>query len=239
MGLIKSGGLLYNGSTQYSSRSVVSTVTNNFSVVCWVNIQAYGGSSTAFFNNGSNDANGYELRISSAGVFSFDISFVANVSSGYTLNTGTWYQVAVIRDSGSSQCYVDASAQGSSSASTPNTPSVNTTIGASQNSAGTASRFCNVIVDDVRFYERAITTTELSNLYTFQTNPTSANTDIDKSNLKIWYKLDYPNTTIDSSGSGLTISHTATPNPVDGNVKVGYTYFKQMRPYSFGPGIAR
>lgn len=241
--VIIGNGLQTNGTNQYASRAVVSTVVNNFSVILWVKlITIIGTDHNVFFNNGADDGNGYQLRCSTAGVFSFDISFVANLSSGVTLSTDTWYQLAVIRNGGTSQCYVNAVAQGGTSASAPNAPANFCTIGASQTSTGTASRFANAIIDDVRLYERAISTTELTNLYNFQTNTTLG--DIDRTSLKSWYKLDeFTGTSCaDSSVTASAMTTTNSPTFVSGIVeaKRESKYLRNVgKPRPFSPGIAR
>lgn len=205
-----------NGTTQYANRAIVSTVNNNFSIVLWVNYTSFGASESAVFNNGATDGNGYSLRVSTGGVFSTDLAFIANVNSAYTLSTGTWYQLAFIRDAGTSQCYVNATAQGSSSASSPNTPSDWVTIGASQVAAGTVSKFANAKIQDVRFYERAITTTELTQLYNYATNSRDY-ADISSTSLKSYWKLD--GNYLDSSVTNSAVSPTASPTFVAGNVE--------------------
>lgn len=240
-------GLSFDGSTQSASRAVVSTAVDNFSVVAWVKVTAYpeAGVAAVIFNNGAHDGNGYQLRITDTGVFNFDISFVANLSSGYTLNTGQWYQVAVIRSGGTAQCYVDGVAQGSTSASTPNAISNFTTIGASQVAAGTVSRFFNGVVDDVRLYNRAITTTELTQLYNRGTN-TRDYADISSTNLVQWFKLDETSGTscADSSASAAPMTTTGSPSFVAGKVEIKReTQPKELgqriRPAAFSPGLAR
>lgn len=240
---IVGNALSLDGSTQYASRAIVSTVTDNFSVMAWVYLNAYPGAGlfSVVFNNGATDGNGYVLRISDTGVFSFDLSFVANLSSGYTLNTGQWYHIAVIRNAGTSQCYVNATAQGGTSASAPNVPGSFCTIGAGQVAAGTASKFVNGKIDDVRLYERAISTTELTQIYNRGSN-TVLYGDIANTNLKQWFKLDETSGTncADSSVTNLPMTTTGTPSFVPGIVeKKRETKFFTLRPAAFSPGIAR
>lgn len=216
MGTFTTQAITLNGSSQYVNRAIVSTVNDNFSVIVWVNFTGFGGSDVSVFNNGATDANGYVLRVSSTGVFNFDVSFIDNLDSAYTLSTGTWYQLAVIRNSGTSQCYVNAVARGGTSASTPNTPSNWLTIGASQVAAGTASQFANSKIQEVRHYERAISTTELTQLYNRASN-TRDYGDIPSTNLKSWYRLD--GNYNDSSVSNLSVSPTASPTFVTGTVE--------------------
>ena len=207
-------------SSQYARRAVVSTVTNNFTMSCWVKITSYGAGNTFIFQNGANDANGMALYITNAGVLHGDISFVADVNSAFTLNTATWYHIAWIRNGGTSQLYVNAVAKGSTSASTPNSPGSWTTIGAWANAAGTVSGYFTGLIDDVRFYERAISTTELTNMYNKGLD--ASLNDIDTSNLKLWLKLDESSGTScsDSSGNSNTLTTSGTPTFTTGVVQI-------------------
>lgn len=213
MGIFTTQALSFNGSSQYINRSNVSTANDNFTVIAVVNYTSFGAGTSSIFNNGSTDGNGYVLRVSSAGVFNLDFSFIANLSSAYTLSTGTWYQLAVIRNAGTSQCYVNAVAQGSTSSSTPNSPQSWVTVGASQVAAGTAAQFANAKIQEVRQYDRAISTTELTQLYNRLTN-TRDYGDISNANLITWLKLD--GTYLDTSPSPNHFAQTGSPTFVTG-----------------------
>lgn len=207
-------------SSQYARRAVVSTVTDNFTMSCWMKITSYGAGNSFIFQNGANDANGMTLYISNAGVLHGDIAFVADVNSAFTLSTATWYHIAWIRNGGTSQLYVNAVAKGSTSASTPNSPGSYTTIGAWTNAAGTVTGYFNGLIDDVRLYERAISTTELTNMYNKGID--ASLNDIVTSNLKLWLKLDETSGTScsDSSGGGLTLTTSGTPTFTTGVVQI-------------------
>jgi hypothetical protein len=120
MALTFGNAIQFDGSTQYARSTNASTVNNNFSMTAWVYIIAYGAANAFIYQNGANDARGMTLYYTTAGVLHGDIAFVADIDSGYTLNTGTWYHVAWIRNAGTSTLYVNGTAQGSTSASTPN-----------------------------------------------------------------------------------------------------------------------
>lgn len=222
--LIYGNALQFDGSTNYaqSANGVGSTVTDNFSMSCWVNITASTGGSAAFFQNGANDARGMELRISATNVFSADYAFVAAVNSGVTLNTGTWYHVGVIRNAGTSQAYVNGVAQGSTSGSAPNSGGGYITIGADSSSAGAVSHKFNGKVDDCRFYERAISSSEMLSLY--NNGNIWPYTDISNTSLKFWYKMDETSgTNVSDSASSVSLTTTGSPSWVQGIVATGST----------------
>lgn len=236
--------LTTNGSTQYAGRTVVSTATDNFSVVCWVNLAGLPGAGlhAVPFCNGAADGNGYRMQVDENGVYNFDFSFVANMSSGYTLSTGTWYQLAAIRTSGTTQLYVDAVAQGTTAATTPNAPGTFVTVGALRIAAGTGDYFFNGAIDDVRHYNRAITTTELTQLYNRRSN-TRDYADISSTSLISHWKMDEFSGTscADSSASAAPLTTANNPTFTLGTVEIKKETKlpSRPRPYAFYPGIAR
>lgn len=225
--LIYGTALQFDGSTQYARTAHSSIVVDNFTMTAWVKVLAcpplspndFGG----IFQNGANDARGMTLYLNSSCVLHGDIAFVADVNSAFTLSLNTWYHVAWIRNAGTSQLYVNAVAKGSTSASGPNAANSTdfTTLGAWTSSGGTTGDFTNIIIDDARFYERAITTGELTTLY--NNGNAWPYTDISNTSLKMWYKLDDGSGTsaIDSGTAGFALTLTGAPSWVTGYVATG------------------
>ena len=222
--LIYGNALNFNGTTQ-TSRSVLnagSTVTDNFSMTCWVNVTAYPASSNGFvMDNGANDARGMGLYVSTAGVVRADYSFVAAVDSGYTLSTQTWYHIGVIRSVGVSQFYVNGTAQGATITNAPNAGGDYISVGSGVISTGAFNNYLNAKTDDCRFYERAITSSEILQLYNNGNKWTY--TDISSANLLYWYKFDESSGTnvSDSSGNSKNLTTTNSPTWVTGIVAIG------------------
>lgn len=233
MSLIYGNSLQCDGTTQYARNTAGgSTVTNNYSMTAWVYIIAYGAGNTFLFQNGANDARGMALYISSTGKLQADYAFVVNVDSAFSLNLAQWYHIGLIRNAGTSQLYVNGIAKGSTVANAPNSGGDYITIGAWTSSGGTTSGFANVKLDDVRFYERAITATEMLSLY--NNGDRWPFTDISSTSLKYWYKLDESSgNPADSSGNAITLTNFNTATFVTGIVATGgdKTGFLQF----FGP----
>lgn len=213
--------LTFNGTSQYAERATSgSSVTNNFSMATWAYVIALPGSSACLFHNGSNDARGQQLQINSTGRFSADYAFVANINSSFMLSTGHWYHLGLIRNAGTSQCYVNGISQGSTSGSAPNSGTDWITLGSSQNNAGTNDSFANVILDDARLYERAITAAEMYELA--HNGAKWPYTDISSANLYYHYKLDETSgDPQDSSGNSRHLTATGSPTYGAGIVATG------------------
>ena len=233
-------GAQFNGTSQYFTRAVVSTVVDNFSLCAWVKFGSI--ASQRYVHNGDDSANGYALQMSSAGVIRGEYHFVAFITSAVTAGINIWYHVALIRSGGSGQMYVNGALSGGTSASVPNAPASWTAIGASQNTAGTPSYF-NGTVDDVRMYERAITAGEVKQLYDRRNDLGVA--DISSTNLKFHYKLDESSgNAADSSGGGFTITNTGTVPYVEGALPSEWLtpssiVRNKLRPAIFTPGFGR
>lgn len=209
-----------NGSSQYLfSNGDFSSVTNNWTISMWVNVKGYPASGNAcFFENGQIDANGYRVVITNAGLLRTLFSTVLNLSSGFTLSLNTWYHILVVRNAGSTQHYVNGVAQGSPSSTTPFGPNGWALIGAARSSTPTVSEFANAIIEDVRFYERALSTTEITNLYNQALDPSII---VSASNLKAQWKLDeLSGLAVNSANGSYTMSNIGSANFVQGKVLI-------------------
>lgn len=93
-------GIEFDGG-EYVSRALVSTVTNDFTIECWLMYRA--GSSDRVIWNGSLGANGWALYLNNAQKIIGLAGGVAFLTAGTTaLTADTWYHVALVRDSANS-----------------------------------------------------------------------------------------------------------------------------------------
>jgi hypothetical protein len=168
-------------------------------------------------HNGANDGTGYSMRINSSGKLALDVAFVAALASTTSITPNIWTHVAIVRNSGTWQCYINGVANGSTITNNPNAVSNWGTLGASRNGAGTAANFFSGVLDDVRFYTRVVTPSEL---LTLVANASVLNgTDISSSSLRAWYKLDESSGNMaDSSGNGLTMTAVNSPTYTTGTI---------------------
>lgn len=129
----------YNGSSQYTyANSVPSTATNNYTISAWVNSDLAGqnsntGVSGVYFCNGQ-EGGGFGLAGGANGSPGADWEgLLPGVSWLYQSNvfsSGSWYYTTMVRDSGTSKFYTNATQKATTFGNTPNTPSSKTTIGA-------------------------------------------------------------------------------------------------------------
>jgi hypothetical protein len=118
------------------------------------------------FDNGSS-ANGYALGIASGGLPANSLEAIFGsvwyFGSGFTFaSTSQWHQVVMLRRLGVTSFYVDGVATPGSTSATPLVPT-SFRIGA-QNGV----RFFNGAIDEVRVYNRALSTNEVTQLYSIE-----------------------------------------------------------------------
>jgi hypothetical protein len=159
-------GVSLDGSSQYFSGGLASSATTNVTIALWVYIPS---SSThgAFLHNGSNvpGGNGYTLGVGNG---DFDtagnnlillLDSAAWIDSGATIGTG-WHHVAVTRDATTWKFYIDGSAAGTTSTASPLTPTSDFQLG-----RDTSNRYFGGDLDEVGFWTRALSASEISQLY--------------------------------------------------------------------------
>ena len=204
-------------SSQYFGRSIISTVSDNFTISAWINLTAISGTQ-AIFQNGESDGNGYIFRINSAGRLQLDVSFVASLTASTVLTPGTPYHAVCRRISGTWQIFLNGSTDGGTIGNNPNGPGGNTTVGAQRTSGGTASNFFGGLLDDVRFYSRALSNGEITALYNQGTTPSIV---VDSTSLEGHYKFDETSgNAADSSGNGRTLTNNNTATYTTGIVAI-------------------
>jgi hypothetical protein len=128
--------LTFNGTSQYlNTATVVSTAQDNFTVEGWVRWDGGGTADRLFFYNGDSESaatTGYGIGINEANTVT---AFIGNgtatlteLSSGKALTVGEWVHVALVRRANSWLAYVDGVEYDLSNTSTPNTPTVATSL---------------------------------------------------------------------------------------------------------------
>jgi hypothetical protein len=196
----------FNGSNQFFDCTLISSVTDNFTLSLMVKLNA-NNVDQVLFANGKHDGDGFYVYGASDATLRLRINQVFDFNSTQSLTTNTWYHLVLRRQSGTWQFFVDGSAIVSTASNTPNTPTAFTAVGCRKNSASATSMFLNGLLDEVRFYERALSDDEIAALYSHMGNINLP--DIDGTSLKAWWKLDESSgQPQDSSGN----SHTLTSN---------------------------
>jgi hypothetical protein len=161
------GALSLNGTNAYvQALSLASTQTDNITMSAWVKWNGSTSDHQVILNNGSTATSGYAVFLDhgNSNKLSLLAGGVAVMSSQTTLATGQWTMVTATRSGGIWSLYVNgASVAITGSATTPRVPAGVTTIGAAQ---GGIQDF-NGTVDDARFYNSALGSSSVQNLYRY------------------------------------------------------------------------
>ena len=155
----------FDGATGNLARSgVVSVATNNFTICAWimVDVAQAGGIITNGFDGGSGA--GWRLRINADPSVRMTLNFVVSLNGTTVLTLGRWYHCLGVRDAGTTSLYVDGVSEGGTTASAPTAPATYFRIGCNINNAGTNVDFFSGKVVETGVWERALTTTEITNL---------------------------------------------------------------------------
>jgi hypothetical protein len=150
------------------------TNIDNWTLTAWMNpaVLPQQGVALTVGHDGASPYNGYWLMISGGGSEvpgthpSAGYPTVGMVDSAYSLPTnGVWYHVVMLRESGVTKFYVNGSQTPGTGAIAPIAPT-GLTIGSM-----TGANFFNGALDDVRIYNRALSSNEVSQLYQYESAP--------------------------------------------------------------------
>jgi hypothetical protein len=165
----------FNGTNSYIGfTNLPTTQVDNWSVVAWVNpasLNQLGIAVSLGYDDGVT-GNGYSLGISAGssgdetGNQLFGVLggvYYGWINSGFTfMNTNQWYQVVMLRNAGATSFYVNGVQTPDSTTILPQTPT-SFRIG-SENGI----RYFNGSIDDVRIYNRALSSNEVAQLYAIE-----------------------------------------------------------------------
>ncbi len=186
-------------------------VTNDWTMSAWINPSNLNQLGSAVSNGLDNGVtgNGYAFGLGNGAGSAGDklqglLPGVAWLDPGYTFSrANAWYHVVMQRISGVTKFYVNGIQTANTSALVPLTPT-DFNIGSQ-----TGLRYFNGSIDDVRIYSRALSASEIMQLYKMgggKINKTDATRPSLLSGLVGWWTMDgkdvTANTTTDKSGSG-------------------------------------
>lgn len=169
-----------------------------FTVSLWAKVPSL-GVSRVFVNKKGNNNRGWFLGMTADNAISFGgFSIYASTgqSASQVIKDTEWHHISLVRDGSTYRLYVDGSLIPLSITPTahPSRGSATLTAGASSPTTGTPTNFFQYSLDDLRIYNRALSASEISELYAF--NGTTG------------------------SSSGSVVSTPTTPAPIQTNPPV-------------------
>ena len=162
----------FNGTNSYIGfTNVPTTQVDNWSITAWVKPSSLNqvGIAVALGYDDGNTGNGYSLGITGTGFATpgnqfwglfGGVTYVGFINGGFAFTeTNQWYQIVMLRNSGVTTFFVNGVPMTNSTSITPFTPT-GFRIGSNN-----GIRFFNGAIDDVRIYNRALSTNEVEQLY--------------------------------------------------------------------------
>ncbi len=196
----------FNGVNNYISfTGVPTTQTDNWSITAWVKPALFSQAEIAVgmgYDDGAS-GNGYALGINVNKLYPV-FGGIEDIDAGFIFPaTNQWYQITMLRNSGTTSFYVNGIPTPVVNTDTPYTPT------AFRIGSDIGYRFFNGAIDDVRIYSRALSSNEIAQLY-FSTNDTAAPVITEQ-----------PTNAIVNAGDNVSFSVTAT-----GMASLNYQWFK-------------
>ncbi len=168
----------FDGTDDYASLPGLPNLNTSFTISSWINPNAINSDQRIFADDESN-SNGFAFSLGDGGdgrlrLFSRNVSPIVLDSSAAIINTGSWYHVVAVHDSinKTRQIFVNgADVTGGPQTYTGTWGSDNglASIGGETDGAGseaTANWRFNGLIDEVRIYNRTLSTEEISGYYT-------------------------------------------------------------------------
>jgi hypothetical protein len=155
--------------------------TDNWCISSWVNAKSLNTIQTILLlgvdngNGGNSSLNGYSIGTGITGTLSSFVSIfsdIAPINSGSDLSSNQWYSLIIQRVNGVTNFYINGIKTNSASTVTPRTPT-EFFIGSS-----TGIRYFNGKIDDVRIYNRPLSSDEITDLYNSEKPATDLTTGL-------------------------------------------------------------
>lgn len=199
--------LLFNGTSAKVASSVWSSAINTISMGAWFKTRNYRQNRQPIVSNGNGDVGGGGYALVVSGDTSTDGSLyllnhnTAWISLGAKVQDDKWHHIILTIDaSDNTKVYLDGVQIFSAGSQTLGNPATNSYVGTDN----TASGWFNGFIDEVRFYTRALSATEVTDLF-YGIEPSSTS-------FANWYKYDEGSGTsaTDSKGSATGTITAAT-----------------------------
>jgi alpha-L-arabinofuranosidase len=158
------GAVNLDGTTGYASLPYIINPSANFTAAAWVKLDSsYGTNSQVILQQEGTNGKTWLLRKSSTGKLSSYLGGADTLSNG-TIAVGSWYHVAIVNNGGTVKLYINGLPDGSASRPIASETSGAMRVGCHK-TPDTTNEEWDGTVDEVRIYNRALSDTEILNLY--------------------------------------------------------------------------
>jgi hypothetical protein len=199
-----------SGSQMFTAGAITVANTSAVTISAWVNADQFVSGFTnysphmvAYLFNTSDAAASLQLRVRDKKAEIYYAYPAANNVGSVTLTTGTWTLLTATQSGTSLKLYVNGAPAGSFTVT--GQKAYNRLYIGATNPTGTSWRGWPGRIDDVRLYTRALTDTEVADLYALTPTlpPVDATPDVERGVLGAWHLAGNVN---DSTGNGMTLT---------------------------------
>jgi hypothetical protein len=148
----------FNGINQSIAAPAATTVTDNFSMTGWVNIQQYSNGLQLLFCNGNSSNSGWGLMIDATGKLYIIYGGVVLQATTAQLPLQSWKHLALVRSAGTTIVYVDGVSVFNNAIPAP--APVTGLLMMGVNNLGT--EYFNGKLDDIKIYQTALTAEQVN-----------------------------------------------------------------------------
>jgi len=185
----------FDGVDDFIRLSVTPPITTALTYTAWVYTNAF-SSNNAVFN-----IRGTLFELNSGGLGYWSDVFQGSTGASYSFTTGSWNFIAVTQNNTAVTLYINGS-----QINTATQPSINMGYGSfDSNYLGTyggGGRFLNGKIGNAQIYNRALSATEIENLYNADVSTYLPTSSIVNQGLTVYYDFSNPNS---YPGSGTTV----------------------------------
>ena len=144
-------------SIDISSSNITSLSTNDFSYIIWAKIYSLNNGSSVLLSNFNNTAGDFTFGFYNNYFAYYNPSLGWTQDTSFTLQTGYWYQFALVRSSGTSRLYINGVTNLSTTDTYDYSSSVSPKLGSVVNSTGNFDGQMAI----VKVYEKALSTAQV------------------------------------------------------------------------------
>ena len=168
------------------------------------------------------------------GKLAFDFAYNAGPTSTASVNDAQWHFVSVTNNNGFIQLYVDGVPNGQGMQMSPPNISGNTkSIGSNLSGGGTQNNFAGKL-DDIAIWDRALTSSEIQNIYNQINTNTPLPTYVPANGLVGWWPFNGNANDESGNGNNGSVNGALITDDRNGNQNSAYNF--NVNNWSFGSG---
>ncbi|MBI5100223.1 MAG: VCBS repeat-containing protein [Nitrospirae bacterium] len=187
-----------NGSNQYAFGSRSANSPTPLTMDAWINFRGATGSNQLVYYNGDVSAHGYGIYLMNNGTLAVRLGGKGYIQTGAVLSPNTWYHVAAVWNNAVWTIYLNGVSLAITTGNAATAPNIPTTGNSFIGATGSA-QFFNGLIDEVEFFNQALSAPDIAALYNAGTAGKCRSCAAVPSGMVAWWKGD--GNTVDAVGT--------------------------------------